>query len=62
MTQYPEQHKPVIDVTTDCYNEIRKKLVAQGNAGTFIERGGGLGRCIDCGQFVIRTGYVPRVR
>lgn len=59
--KFPEQEKPVIDVSEACYSEIRQKLIAQGSAGTIIERPG-LGRCVDCGEFVIRTGFVPRHR
>ncbi len=59
-TLVPEQDKQVIDVSAVCYDEIRRKLVEAGTGGTRIERGGGIGRVIDMGEVVIRTGYVAR--
>ncbi len=53
----PEQDKQVIDVSEACYAEIRTALVAAGTGGTIIERGGGLGKVIDMGEIVVRTGY-----
>ncbi len=52
----PEQDKQVIDVSEACYVEIRTALVAAGTGGTIIERGS-LGKVIDMGEIVVRTGY-----
>ncbi len=57
--QVPEQDKQVIDVSDVCYDEIRAALVAAGTGGTIVERGS-LGRVIDMGEIVVRTGYVAR--
>jgi hypothetical protein len=56
----PEQDKLVIDVSGECYDEIRSKLIALGTGGTIIERGGGVGKVIDMGEIVIRTRYAAR--
>jgi hypothetical protein len=56
----PEQDKVTIDVSTACYDEIRRKLVAAGTGGTIVERGAGIGKVIDMGGVVIRTGYAAR--
>lgn len=55
----PEQDKLVIDVSSECYEEVRSKLVALGTGGTIIERGT-CGRVIDMGEIVIRNGYAAR--
>lgn len=55
-----EHDKAVIDVSDACYDEIRQKLVALGTGGTIIERGYGVGKIIDMGGVVVRTGYAAR--
>ena len=55
----PEQDKQVIDVSSECYNELRKKLIMAGTGGTIVERGS-CGRVIDMGEVVVRTGYAAR--
>jgi hypothetical protein len=47
--------KIFIDVSDECYGEIRKKLIAIGSGGTFIETASC--RMLVMGNVALRNGY-----